>query len=166
MGILVADSCWADTSVLVLTALYLIYWYTTSTFDYWVKKGVPEVKTKEPFFGASRKLIFLQRQTGLHSSDIYKELDGNKFGGYFNLRKPALMVRDPELIKQIMVKDFASFTDNVFIVSEKNDPMFGNSYFYLFYKVFKLTSCLFMIVKIAFKSVTRVKIVLLYKDWN
>jgi len=125
MGILLADSCWADTLVLVLTALYLLYWYLTSTFEYWSKKGVPEVKTKEPFFGAVRKALLLQKQFSLHFHDMYKELDGNKFGGYFQLRKPALMVRDPELIKHIMVKDFSSFTDNVTIVSEKNDPMFG-----------------------------------------
>jgi len=126
MGILVADSCWADTLVLVLTALYLIYRYTTSTFDYWLKRGVPEIKTKEPFFGAARKALFLQRQVALHSDDIYKELDGHKFGGFFNMRTPTLMVRDPELIKHIMVKDFSSFTDNAVIASEKNDPMFGN----------------------------------------
>lgn len=125
MGILLADSHWADTAVLVVTLLYLIYWYATSTFDYWKKKGVVEVKTKEPFFGAVRKAMLLQKQFSLHYYEIYQEFDGEKFGGYFDMRRPALMVRDPELIKQIMVKDFSSFTDNLTIVSEKNDPMFG-----------------------------------------
>lgn len=31
-----------------------------STFDYWTKQGVREVKTKEPFFGAVRKSLFLE----------------------------------------------------------------------------------------------------------
>jgi len=126
MGLLMADSHWADTAVLVLTLLYLIYWYTTCTFDYWIKKGVREVKTKEPFFGSTRKANLLQKQFSLHFYDIYNELDGAKFGGYFDMRKPALMVRDPDLIKQFLVKDFSSFTDNITVASEKNDPMFGN----------------------------------------
>lgn len=130
MGLLMADSYWADTAVLVLTLLYLIYWYTTCTFDYWIKRGVVEVKTKEPFFGSVRKAMLLQKQFSLHFYDIYKELDGAKFGGYFDLRKPSLMIRDPELIKQIMVKDFSSFTDTISIASEKNDPMFGKLIFF------------------------------------
>ena len=125
MGLLMADSHWADTTVLVLTVLYLIYWYTTCTFDYWIKRGVREVKTKEPFFGSVRKAMLLQKQLSLHYFEIYKELDGAKFGGFFELKNPALMVRDPELIKHIMVKDFSNFADNITIASEKNDPMFG-----------------------------------------
>lgn len=131
MGLLKADSHWADTAVLVLTVLYLIYWYATCTFDYWIKRGVREVKTKEPFFGSVRKTVLMQQQFSLHALDMYKELDGAKFGGYFDLRRPTLMVRDPELIKQIMVKDFASFTDNISVASEKNDPMFGKLEIYL-----------------------------------
>lgn len=125
MGLLVSDNYWVDTIVLVLTVLYLIYWYATSTFDYWAKQGVREVKTKEPFFGAIRKSLFLQRQISLHYHDMYKELEGEKYGGLFNMRTPALMVRDPELLKYILVKDFSSFTDNTSHVNGDNDPMFG-----------------------------------------
>jgi hypothetical protein len=125
MGIIVADSYWVDTVVLLLTAGYLLYWYLTSTFDFWKKQGVKEIKVKEPYFGAMRKALTLQKQFAMHFSDMYWELDSEKYGGLFQMRVPSLIVRDPELLKIIMVKDFAHFTDTITVVSEKNDPMFG-----------------------------------------
>ncbi|XP_059477145.1 cytochrome P450 9e2-like [Neocloeon triangulifer] len=129
MGLLLADTVLADTALLLLTALYLIYWYGTSTFDYWKKKGVPELETKVPFFGAALDSMLFRKQMSLHSQEMYNELDGNKYGGFFSMRKPTLMVRDPELLKQIMVKDFSSFTDNFIQVNAKNDPMFAYNIF-------------------------------------
>jgi hypothetical protein len=45
--------------------------------------------------------------------------------GYYKLRLPALMVRDPELIKQVLVKDFDSFHDNDLYIDEDTDPLLG-----------------------------------------
>jgi cytochrome P450 family 6 len=125
MGLLMSDNYWVDTIVLMVTVLFLIYWYATSTFDYWTKQGVREVKTKDPFFGAVRKSLFLQEQLSLHYHDMYKELEGEKYGGLFNMRTPAVMVRDPDLLKYIMIKDFSSFTDNTSHFNGDNDPMLG-----------------------------------------
>jgi hypothetical protein len=127
MDLSVSGSYWVDTAILLSTALYLLYKYLTRNFDYWTKQGAPEVKTKEIIFGSVRKATFLQRQLGLVFADFYNELNGCQFGGYFDMGQPGLLLRDPELIKQILVKDFASFTDNVASVNEKNDPMFGKA---------------------------------------
>ena len=45
--------------------------------------------------------------------------------GYFRFREPALLLRDPELVKAVLVKDFAKFHDNSFEIDIKVDPMFG-----------------------------------------
>ncbi|XP_065339679.1 cytochrome P450 9e2-like [Cloeon dipterum] len=129
MGLLLENTYIADVVVLVLTAVYLLYWYGTSTFDYWKKKGVPEIKKKVPFFGSDMDAVLLRKQMSFVIQDLYNELDGHKYGGMFSMRRPTLLVRDPELIKQIMVKDFSSFTDNGQITSEKNDPMFAYNIF-------------------------------------
>lgn len=36
-----------------------------------------------------------------------------------------ILIRDPELIKTVLVKDFNSFCDNGFELSEKIDPLLG-----------------------------------------
>lgn len=51
------------------------------------------------------------------------------FVGFFNFTTPYLLIIDPELVKQIMIKDFKSFRNNEFssLVSLKN--RFGNNGF-------------------------------------
>jgi cytochrome P450 len=41
------------------------------------------------------------------------------------------MLRDPELIKEVMVKEFASFHDNDFDVTLSMDPMMGRNLFFM-----------------------------------
>jgi hypothetical protein len=47
--------------------------------------------------------------------------------GIFSFDKPSLLIRDPELVKNILVKDFHNFMDRIISVEEKFDPIFGNS---------------------------------------
>lgn len=44
---------------------------------------------------------------------------------------PSLLVKDPDLIKQITVKDFDHFVDHRSFVNEDVDPLFGKSLFNL-----------------------------------
>jgi len=41
--------------------------------------------------------------------------------------KPIFIVRDPQLIKQLTVKDFDSFSDHRILVTEDVDVLFGKS---------------------------------------
>lgn len=41
------------------------------------------------------------------------------------------MVRDPELLKSVLITEFNSFHDNDFYIDEKVDPMFGKNPFVL-----------------------------------
>jgi cytochrome P450 len=41
--------------------------------------------------------------------------------------KPSLLIRDLELVKNILVKDFHTFMDRTLSVKEKLDPLFANS---------------------------------------
>jgi len=36
------------------------------------------------------------------------------------------LIRDLELVKNILVKDFQTFMDHIFLVNEKSDPLFSN----------------------------------------
>jgi cytochrome P450 len=38
-----------------------------------------------------------------------------------------LLIRDPDLVKNILVKDIQSFMDHILLFEEKIDPLFGNS---------------------------------------
>lgn len=52
-------------------------------------------------------------------------------------RQPILIVRDPELIRQIMIKDFDHFANRKGIIDPETDPLFGKSLVNLKGKNFK-----------------------------
>jgi cytochrome P450 family 9 len=72
-------------------------------------------------------------------SNLYNRLKGHKYGGVYQLMKPFLMLRDPELIKMVTVKDFDHFLDRQGPISEEAEPMFGRALFNL--KGEQLTTC-------------------------
>jgi cytochrome P450 len=47
--------------------------------------------------------------------------------GIFSFDKPSLLIRDPELVKNILVKDFQTFMEHIVSFEEKFDPLFSNS---------------------------------------
>lgn len=49
--------------------------------------------------------------------------------GTFQFRDPVYFIRDPELVKQIGVKDFEFFTDHINLIDEDIDALLGKSLF-------------------------------------
>ena len=64
-------------------------------------------------------------------SDIYSRLKGHKYGGFYQLMEPILLVRDPELIKMVTVRDFEHFVDHQVPMPEDAEPLFGKALFNL-----------------------------------
>jgi cytochrome P450 family 6 len=71
-------------------------------------------------------MILMRKSFGETYTEIYKALAGNKFGGIYLMHQPQLIVRDPDLIKAVLVKDFDHFHDHGFAYDEKSDPLSGN----------------------------------------
>jgi hypothetical protein len=70
---------------------------------------------------------------------MYNKLKGYKYGGVFQFLIPVVLLRDPELIKMVTVKDFEHFLDHQAPVSEEAEPMFGKGLFNL--KGKQITAC-------------------------
>ena len=64
-------------------------------------------------------------------SDIYNKLKGHKYGGLYQFMNPVLLLRHPELIKMVTMKDFENFLDRQFLVIEDVEPLFGKALFFL-----------------------------------
>lgn len=110
--ILYLINCLFDSTVLSLIIVcVLLYYYSTSTYDKWKNVNVlyPE---PVPLFGNVFKMIIgLERQIKSFSR-IYQRFPDAKICGFYQMRTPYLMIRDPELINTIMIKDFSHFTDH------------------------------------------------------
>lgn len=110
------------SSVIVLELLFIIYYYTS--FTYWKRRGFQYLSPSFPF-GNLSSVLLRQKSIGIGIFDLYKEMrqKGIKYGGYFMLTKPVLLAVDPEIVKQIMIKDFSSFQDRGVYCDEQNDPL-------------------------------------------
>lgn len=98
---------WISYYILIPVGLVIIiYLYLTRNYGYWSNLGVPEVPPT--LFTGSIGLDFMT-PTGKREQKWYKKY-GSVFGIYEGAN-PVLMVAEPKLLKNILIKDFQSFTD-------------------------------------------------------
>lgn len=111
-------------------ALYLFYKWTTATFDFFTKRNIP-FERPIPIFGNLGGIVF-GRETVLDvARKLYTKYKSQKFYGTFNLRTPILTIADPDLIKQIGVKDFASFPNHRTFIEPEDHVLLATSIFFL-----------------------------------
>ena len=115
----------------IITATFLgLYFHFTRNFTFWQKLGIPYVKPT-PFVGNLKDCVLMKTTIGEQLQRIYNEHSDKPYVGIFSFDKPSLLIRDPELLKNILVKDFQTFIDHIFLVDETLDPLFGNTLFVL-----------------------------------
>lgn len=70
--------------------------------------------------------MFFVLFTGDSLKESYAKFKNYPFHGLYMLHCPVLMINDPNLIKQILVKDFSNFCDRGWYCNQRDDPMTGN----------------------------------------
>lgn len=90
-------------------------------YSYWKRRGVNSLPTQFPF--GNFKDAFLQRISIGHIAErFYNESKDAVVGVYVALR-PTLILRDPEIIRHVLIKDFQHFHDRGVYIDEKRDPL-------------------------------------------
>lgn len=110
--------------LLLTILLVLLVQYVRRIYTFWQREGVDEEPATFPF-GVMIKMLKKERGFGLIVSDIY-ERHTSKIVGLYVMHKPVLLIRDPQLARQIMTTDFASFHDRGMYVDEQHDPLSAN----------------------------------------
>jgi cytochrome P450 family 6 len=103
-----------------------LYFYFIRNFKFWHKLGIPYVKPT-PFVGNLMNCVLLQRNIGQQLQRIYNEQNDKPYVGFFSFDKPSLLIRDLELVKNILVKDFYTFMNHAISSEEKLEPLFANT---------------------------------------
>ncbi|XP_067009334.2 probable cytochrome P450 6a14 [Anabrus simplex] len=102
--------------------LGLCFWYYSQAYKYWKNRGIPYVEP-EMFFGNTKEFFLMRTPFAQTFEKLYQKLQGHNYGGVFSLLKPILLLRDPELIKNFMIKDFSHFHDRTGVVDKVNNPL-------------------------------------------
>ena len=117
-------------SLTLVLGFLLIYYYLWKSMTRLKELNVPH-KTPIPIIGNMAPTVF--RQASLHEclEDLYHRFPNVKYFGVYHFVTPVIVIKDPELISSIAVKNFDSFTDHVTIMDEKIDPLSGKGLFFL-----------------------------------
>lgn len=100
-----------STTICLFIVCIILYYYSTSTYDTWRKLNVPYAQPV-PLFGNIFRFISMLENQFETFDKIYQQFPDKKLCGFYQMKTPFLMIRDPELINTIMIKDFAYFTDH------------------------------------------------------
>ncbi|XP_066599469.1 cytochrome P450 6a2-like [Prorops nasuta] len=108
--------------------LVFIYYYCNSNFNFWKSRGVlgPE---PFPIFGNYMDILTSRYSLGLYLKSVYNDFKGEPLVGIFFGRTPLLVVQKPELIRDVMVKDFPKFSDRINPAGEKIEPLSQHLFF-------------------------------------
>jgi cytochrome P450 family 6 len=109
----------SGTFLSISLLLYACYKYS---YSYWKKKGVACLEPSFPF-GNISDAVLQRKSCGSTFQDIYNKLDGHEFGGAFSFFRPMLIVREPRMLKDILVRDFMHFHDHGTYFDEEGDPL-------------------------------------------
>ncbi|XP_012231781.2 cytochrome P450 6A1-like [Linepithema humile] len=106
----------------IAVALIVLYYYFTSTYDFWNSRGV---RGPQPslLFGTVKDVMLTKKAMGHYLKEVYDEYKDESMIGIFLRKTPILIVKNPELIKDVLIKDFSKFADRGFTVLEKAEPL-------------------------------------------
>ncbi|KAL4709631.1 hypothetical protein ACJJTC_007362 [Scirpophaga incertulas] len=115
---------------LVLLGLTAFYYYNKHIYSYWRKRGVKHDKPV-PFLGNNGKNFLLQLSRSEIIEKTYWNHPNEKVVGFYNSSRPELLIRDPDLIKNVLMKDFAHFTGRGFAPDKTHTETFMNNLFFV-----------------------------------
>ncbi|XP_072757478.1 cytochrome P450 6k1-like [Anoplolepis gracilipes] len=110
------------TTALIIS-ISLFYIYAKYKLSYWKRRGVKTPPT-HLLFGNFKDCLTLKKPPGEVMRDIYNSADpDDPYIGFYIFHKPMLLLRDHNLIKQIMITDFDIFPNRRFGSRNERDSI-------------------------------------------
>jgi cytochrome P450 len=99
-------TCFSVIVAVVAIGIVILLKYLARNDDYWKQRGVPYIPRMNIF-----KLLKVIFEAPLHELQMkfYKKFTKTKYWGGYEMSTPVLAVADPDLLRDILVKDFHIF---------------------------------------------------------
>ncbi|XP_033229661.1 uncharacterized protein LOC117181207 [Belonocnema kinseyi] len=110
------------TGYIKVAMLFFLYYWSSTAHDFWIIRGVQGPKPL-PFIGNFKDLILNRYFIGDFAKNIYDAFKNERMIGIFDRTRPILILRDPELIKDVLIKDFNKFSDRGITIHEQVDVL-------------------------------------------
>lgn len=121
----------AEVLILVSSAFAVVYLYLRFNAGYFERKGVPFIPGNSLFGNLSDFVLGRNNPTEM-VSNWYNHPAGNNqpFVGIRAFQKNVILVKDPELVKQIMIKDFNIFSTRFSAADIHRDALAAGNLFF------------------------------------
>lgn len=106
---------------IVLFLVPLLVYYLNAQWKKRKQAGIPFLPFRPPF-GHLQKVITREKSFGLAINEFYADTD-ERLVGIHMIFKPAIMVRDPEIVKMMMTTHFEYFSDRGLHPDAKKNPL-------------------------------------------
>ncbi|KAI4464076.1 cytochrome p450 [Holotrichia oblita] len=116
--------------ILLILAVIFIIWKQGKTYNYWrnhnikQKDGLDQIK-------AFLSVIFRRESFFDMMINLYDSFPNERYFGTYQGTVPILTIKDPEIIKQVTVKEFDHFLNHKSIVPDGIDPLWSKNLFAL-----------------------------------
>ncbi|XP_012232386.2 cytochrome P450 6k1 isoform X3 [Linepithema humile] len=126
---ILTNCIYLDILLIFSSLLATLYLWMKWKHSYWQRRGIRSLPTHW-FFGHFKDAILMRKPPGVILGELYQQgNDEDDVLGIYILFKPFLLVRNSELIKQIMIKDFNVFPNHHFVARSNADKMSGYNLF-------------------------------------
>ncbi|XP_037920402.1 probable cytochrome P450 6d4 [Hermetia illucens] len=106
---------------LFLVIIFILIQYN---YGYWKRRGIPYIKP-HLIYGNLKAFVKREESFTVSAANLYNKLNKPVVGVYLFFR-PALLIRDAELAKKVLVTDFQSFHDRGVHSNEEINPLAAN----------------------------------------
>lgn len=108
--VLVTESWTVELVGLLVGVFSIFYLFAKRKYSYWDRKGFKSLPEPSFLFGHFRQTFTQREGLGEFLTRIYKN-STEPILGIYSIFRPILLVRNPEIVRTILVKDFQYFTD-------------------------------------------------------
>ncbi|XP_012226591.1 cytochrome P450 6j1-like [Linepithema humile] len=115
---------------LILVGIVAYYFYLVRNYNYWRDRGIPCARDVLPGFGHMWPVVSLKMSMHDLIRCIYDSHPNCSMVGLYDKTVPALVVREPELVKTVMQTNFASFAENQLKLDSQLDPLLSLNPFF------------------------------------
>ncbi|XP_044253639.1 cytochrome P450 9e2-like [Tribolium madens] len=120
-NIISANMIWILSAITVFVSFY---WFLICPYKHWTKRGVAQ-GNPVPIFGHMLSTILRKQSFSEMIQMVYNIAPDSRYCGMYQFFQPLLVLRDPELIKQITVKDFDYFMNHRGFIPADCEPLWG-----------------------------------------
>ncbi|XP_071055295.1 cytochrome P450 9e2-like isoform X2 [Onthophagus taurus] len=108
--------------LIVILIITILYFKISNSHRYWLQRGVNQ---NDPtfLFGDTTKAFFRYESTYSTLQRLYNSFPDERYIGIYEMTKPILLIRDPELIHQIYFEAFDYFADRRDAMPEADDTV-------------------------------------------